>query len=393
VTRPVRLLSLALVAAAAVALPVGSAGAALPSGGVVAEGVGPPGITVGSPATPLVRRLHLVCLKPAPGNRARRCYTSLRHGLNYIQIDGSDRIEAVVFNEGAFRTRRGVGVGSRISAVEAAYGKRLSVRSNPTWTYIDLHQTIRGQKRVTSFLGRTKIGDIVQLFVARERRHLVKARLTPAGLQVSLTDFDPRVRFEISVSPSWGRITDDTEVGAVKVGDDGKATVTIPLTTPELARLIAIRPDGITSPITLNVFVEGFRRVMARVPVPLPAPPTMTIDRAVVSADVPGTLTITGLEPQGGYVVAAAWSCPAGPRGSEDPATVDDLPIATGAPVTAVLDVQQIEGGLFSFECAGDTPPATLPATLTLYRFGRRPGGRDVREKVATLDVTVARSP
>ena len=143
----------ALVLATAVC---GTAGAAIPASGVARDSVGPAGVTIGTPAAAAIARWHLVCAG-RPTEPVRRCFTSLRRGVNWVEIDGAGKVQALVWGEGAWRTQRGVGLGSRIGAVKAAYGRSLAVRTTPVWTYMSLRRTVRGQVRVTGFLGRTTV--------------------------------------------------------------------------------------------------------------------------------------------------------------------------------------------------------------------------------------------
>ena len=102
---------------------------------------------------------------------------------------------------------------------------------------------------------------------------------------------------------------------------------------------------------------------------------------------------MTGAEPEGRYELDAEWTCPAGGATGRRQGVEEDEITAppAGGTVVAAIDVSTINFGLFDEECAGPTPPATLPATLVLYRSGVARGGGDSRERAATLAVEVAR--
>ena len=60
-----------------------------------------------------------------------------------------------------------------------------------------------------AFLGRTKVGDIVQLYVLHERRQLIAAdpATVPSGqgFSIVLTDWEPRVAFPVELKLPWDR--------------------------------------------------------------------------------------------------------------------------------------------------------------------------------------------
>jgi hypothetical protein len=377
----------ALVLAAAVC---GAAQAAIPAGGVVRESAGPAGVTIGTPGATAIARWHLVCA----GRRSepvRRCFTSRRQAVNWVEIDGAGKVQALVWGEGAWRTRKGVGLGSRIAAVKAAYGRALTVRTTPVWTYMSLRRTVRGQIRVTGFLGRTKIGDVVQMYVTRERRRLL--RITPAtvpagaGFTVVLTDWGPREIIDFDVRLPWDQGFGE-DLGRVRIGRDGTARLAVG-PTGILAASLARRPPGTAGPVVARV-VGGDRR--ADVALALPAPPSLTVSAGTLPPDGTGTVTVTGAEPAGDYEVDAEWTCPAsGAKDRRQGVTADPLGAPAGGTVSGALDASGVNLGLFDEACAGPAPPGTLPATLVLYRLGFARGGAQARERVATTAVQVAR--
>ena len=368
----------------------GAAEAAIPASGVVQESAGPAGVTIGTPAAAAIARWHLVCAG-RPTEPVRRCYTSLRHGVNWVEIDGAGRVQALVWGEGAWRTRRGVGLGSRIGAVKAAYGRSLTVRTTPVWTYMSLRRTVRGQVRVTGFLGRTKVGDVVQMYVTRERRRLLSAVpaavAAGAGFAVTLTDWGPREIIDLDLRMPWDRGFGE-DLGRVRVARDGTARLAVGA-TGIVATTIARRPAGTTGPVVARI-VAGDRR--ATVTLALPVPPALAVTPGTLPADGAATATVTGAEPAGEYEVDAEWTCPAtGATGRRQGLADDPLGAPAGGTLTGVLDASGVNFGLFDEACAGPAPPEALPATLVLYRLGLGRGGATTRERVATAAVSVAR--
>jgi len=108
---PVVVLAAALLAAA-------PAQGAIPAGGAVVEGIGPSLGPIDTPGAALVKRLGLACAPASTGGATRRCYTSLDSALNYAEVNGGGKIDAWSFTTGAWRTPRGVGLGSSIAAIE-----------------------------------------------------------------------------------------------------------------------------------------------------------------------------------------------------------------------------------------------------------------------------------
>lgn len=377
----------ALVLATAVC---GPAQAAIPASGVVQEAAGPAGVTIGTPAATAIARWHLVCAGRA-SEPVRRCYTSLHRAVNWVEIDGAGKVQALVWGEGAWRTRRGVGLGSRIAAVKAAYGRALAVRATPVWTYMTLRRTVRGQVRVTGFLGRTKVGDVVQMYVTRERRRLLSVAppAVPAGggFAVVLTDWGPREIIDLDVRMPWDQGFGE-DLGRVRVGRDGTARLALG-GTGIVATSLARRPPGTTGPVVARI-VAGDRRTT--VALALPAPPSLSVSPGTLAADGTGTVTVAGAEPSGQYEVDAEWTCPAsGAKDRRQGVTADPLGTPAGGTLTGALDASGVNFGLFDEACAGSAPPETLPATLVLYRLGFRSGGASARERLATAAVAVAR--
>lgn len=368
----------------------GAAQAAIPASGVVRESAGPAGVTIGTPAAAAIARWHLVCAG-RPSEPVRRCFSSLRHAVNWVEIDGAGRVQALVWGEGAWRTRRGVGLGSRIGAVKAAYGRALTVRTTPVWTYMSLRRTVGGQVRVTGFLGRTKVGDVVQMYVTRERRRLLSAAPATvpagAGFAVVLTDWGPREIIDLDVRMPWDQGFGE-DLGRVRVGRDGTARLSVGA-TGILASTLARRPPGTAGPVVARI-VAGDRH--ATVALALPGPPALAVTPGTLPADGAATVTVTGAEPAGAYEVDAEWTCPAtGATGRRQGLETDPLGAPAGGTVTGTLDASGVTFGLFDESCAGPAPPVALPATLVLYRLGFARGGASARERVATAAVTVAR--
>jgi hypothetical protein len=368
----------------------GAGRAAIPSSGVVRESVGPAGVTIGTPAAAAIARWDLVCAG-RPTEPVRRCYTSLRRGLNWVEIDGAGKVQALVWGEGAWRTSRGVGLGSRIRTVKTAYGRALTVRTTPVWTYMSLRRKIRGQVRVTGFLGRTKVGDVVQMYVTRERRRLLStapaAVPAGAGFAVVLRDWGPRELIDLDVRMPWDQGFGE-DLGRVRVARDGTARLRVG-PTGSLAATLSRRPPGTTGPVTARI-VAGDRRTT--VALTLPAPPALTVSPGTLPPDGGVTVTVTGAEPAGRYEVDAEWTCPAtGARGRREGLDDDPLGAPAGGTLTGALDASGVNLGLFDEGCAGPAPPEALPATLVLHRLGLTRGGASARERVATAEVTVAR--
>ena len=377
----------ALVLATAVC---GTAGAAIPASGVARDSVGPAGVTIGTPAAAAIARWHLVCAG-RPTEPVRRCFTSLRRGVNWGEIDGAGKVQALVWGAGAWRTQRGVGLGSRIGAVKAAYGRSLTVRTTPVWTYMSLRRTVRGQVRVTGFLGRTKVGDVVQMYVTRERRRLLSAApaVVPAGagFAVVLRDWGPREIIDFDVRMPWDQGFGE-DLGRVRVARDGTARLRVGA-TGILASTLARRPPGTAGPVVARI-VGGERR--ATVTLQLPGPPALAVTPGTLPPDGAATVTVTGAEPAGSYEVDAEWTCPAtGAKGRREGLNDDPLGTPAGGTLTGPLDASGVNFGLFDEECAGPAPPDVLPAALVLYRLGFARGGASARERVATAPVTVAR--
>jgi hypothetical protein len=355
---------------------------AIPASGRVTAGVGPAFGPIGSSGAAAVARLHLRCGRRATGTAVRRCHDGLRRaGGGVLQLDGAGRVQAWTFSTGRWTTERGVGRGSTIAAVRRAYGSTLRVRRNRTWTYLDLTQTIAGQRRLTRFVGRTARGDIVTLSVARVRRSIIRPAqaLIPAGVDPVLRfiDFAPRATLRPEVRAPW--LSRPVDLGSVRTDARGAATLVV-ARGGALAQALAARPAGTPSPVTLGFGVAGVRRT-ATAQVALPAPPTLAYDLAVMSEATPGTITVRNPEPRTTYRLTAAWTCLDGSPGESADVSLDPIYSETGADTTAEADVGAIRGGLFNADCTGPVSPATHPVTFILSRdrggSGEVPGPLD----------------
>ena len=236
-----------VMAAAAIAC-AGSAQAAIPASGTVVEGIGPSVGRIGTSGAAVAGRLGLVCRPASVGGSTKRCFTSLSAALNYAEVEGSGKIEAWSFSDGSWRTPRGVGLGSSIAAVRAVYGARLSVRVTRVWTYMRLRRTVAGLPRVTFFLGRTKVGDVVQLAVWREHRQILRpvVAVTPAGrdLSIRLIDVAPKETWRVDVKAPWQEYA---TLPPVRTDARGNAIVVLPRRSGALAQILATRPAGTSS--------------------------------------------------------------------------------------------------------------------------------------------------
>lgn len=385
---------LAAVAAlcAAGLIAIGAATAAIPASGRAPAGVGPAFGRIGTSGTKVTAKLGLKCAPASRGSATRRCYNGLRDaGDGFVSINGAGKIEAWTFYTGRWKTGHGVGRGSTIAAVRAAYGKKLRVRRTKTWTYLDLRQTIAGQPRLTSFIGRTRYGDIVTLSIQRVRRDIIRPAqaVTPAGqdLVLRFIDFPPRETITPQASLT-GQIG-STTLPAIRTDARGAATLTLPRTGSALAQLLASRTAPGAAPLTLKVEVPGVTRRPTSVQVALPAPPTLSYDLPVMSSATPGTLRVAAPEPLTTYVVSAGWTCRDGTLGRAAEVTQDPLYSPDGADVTAAPDVDAIRGGLFNADCSGTPTPATARVTLTLSRSGTS-GDVTTLDPVGQITVTVS---
>jgi hypothetical protein len=229
------------------------------------------------------------------------------------------------------------------------------------------------------------------MYVTRERRRLLS--VTPAavpavaGFTAVLRDWGPREIIDLDLRMPWDRGFGE-DLGRVRVARDGTARLAVGA-TGIVAASIARRPPGTTGPVQARI-VAGDRR--ATVALALPAPPLLAVASGTLAADGTGTVTVTGAEPSGQYEVDGEWTCPAsGAEGRSEGVTPDPLGTPAGGTLTGALDASGVNFGLFDEACAGAAPPATLPATLVLYRLGVRSGGASARERVATAPVSVAR--
>ena len=375
-----------VVAVGAALMMAGAAQAAIPAGGTVVEGIGPSFGRIGTSGAAVRARFGLACAPASVGGATRRCFNSLSSAVNYAEVDGAGKVDAWSFNTGAWKTPRGVGIGSRIAAVPAAYGRRLKVRRTPVWTYMTLRRTVGGQPRVTLFLGRTKVGDVVQLAVYREWRLILRPVLavTPEGRDVAvrLLDAAPRETWQVDVKAPWQKYT---TLPKVRADRKGNATVVLSRRGGTLAQILAVRPPGTASPVTLTFRVRGVNTTTtATARVALPPPPTLTYSQSVISEAAPGTITVAAMEPAAAYSLTAEWVCPSGATGSSDDATIDPIFSTRGPDQTAAVDAESIRNDVFSPDCAGDPGPATVPVTFVLWRSS---------ERVAQITVPLSGAP
>lgn len=362
--------------------------AAMPPSGRVTTGAGPAFAPIGAPGAAAAARLRLHC-----GRRSLRTGVRSCHGAGAtLQIDGAGRVASWTFAAGRWRTERGVGRGSRVAAVRRAYAGRLRVRSTRRWTYLDLVRTVGGTRRLTRFAARAPHGRVTTLSVARLRGNLLQADAAPTpadrDLVLRLVDFAPRARLVPRVGAPWtGRPLD---LAPVRTDRRGNATVVL-ARAGTLADVLASRPAGTASPVTLSLSVAGGRRTV-RAQVALAAGASLTYDQAVMSEAAPGTLTVRSPEPRTAYALTARWTCLDGSADeavgvSEDPIYSED-----GADVAVTVDVGAVRGGLFNADCTGAATPATYPVTLVL---SRNPAGPDAEvpgplDAVAQIRVTLS---
>ena len=382
------------VAAAALAVASAPAVAAIPASGTIIEGIGTSAVPIGTPVGVAKAKWGLVCPRPSGGTSSTRCYSSLNRAINWLDVNGARRIETLVWGEGGWRTRRGIGLGSRIAAAKAAYGRSLHVRANATWTYMTLRRTVRGEVRVTGFTGRTKVGDIVQIYVTRERRRLLRvepaAVAAGAGFAGVMTDWSPRQIYDAELRMPWDQGF-GADLSRIRTKADGSARLAVGA-TGVLAGVLARRPAGTTAPVTAWLIVGGRSGRTVRFTLGLPPPPTIALTSGTLPPDGAVTLSVNGAEPAGQYEVDAEWTCPAtGAKGRVQSLQDDPIGTPAGGSLSGALDTSSVTYALFDEACAGGSPPATLPATLVLLRFGESRGGSTTRERVATLPVTVSR--
>ncbi len=273
--------------------------------------------------------------------------------------------------------------------MRGAYGSSLRVRRNRTWTYLDLGQTVAGQRRVTRFVGRTSGGAIVALSVARVRRDIIRPAqpLTDAGQDPVLRfiDFAPRATLRPEVRAPW--LARPLELGALRTDARGAATLVL-ARGGVLTEVLGGRPAGTASPVTLTFAVAGVRRT-ATAQVALPPPPTLAYDLPVMSEESPGTITVRNPEPRTGYRLTAAWTCLDGTPDQVADASIDPIHSDTGADTTAVADVGAIRGGLFNADCTGEESPATHPVTFVLSRDPGDPDSEEPGPLEAVARITV----
>ena len=246
---------------------------------------------------------------------------------------------------------------------------------------MSLRRTVRGQVRVTGFLGRTKVGDVVQMYVTRERRRLLSrgAGRRPGGRR--LRRGPHRLGAEGAHRPRT--------CGCRGTGASARTSGACAWRATAPRRLAGGRhrdrwPTHARAPARRARTGRSWRgssRATAarRSTLALPGPPALAVTPGTLPADGAATVTVTGAEPAGEYEVDAEWTCPAtgatGRRQGLEPTTRWARP--PGGTLTGVLDASGVNFGLFDEACAGPAPPEALPATLVLYRFGVGRGGGD----------------
>ncbi len=373
----------------------GPANAKIPATGTVLEGIGPAAIPIGSTEARMRARWgRLVCrpIAGSPGAGAspeRRCFNSLNRALSWVEMEGDGRVAGFVWLEPGWKTTRGVGVGSRIAQVTRAYGRRAKVRRTPVWTYIEVVRKVHGQTRVTGFVGRTKVGDIVNMYVIRRHLRIVTPQLAvvPAGapIEVALSDFAPANRVELEISLPW--LTRPEIVGDALIGPDFSGHVVIP-GNGRVASLLARRPAGTTGPVKARLReAHGGTTPWIVVRLELPPPPTIVLAASPLSATVARSATLNGLEAGGSYSLTAEWTCPTSGALRSGSASVDEIPFLVGGGSAVVaVDSPRFGSDIFGSSCV-DMTTAQLPVTLVLSRGS--PTGSP--ERSATLLTAVTR--
>ncbi len=385
-----------LAATAASWVATGPARAAIPARGTVIEGIGPAALPIGSTEARMRARWGRLVCRPVAGFGAdaspeRRCYNSLRRALSWIDLEGDRRVAGFTWTEPGWKTTRGVGVGSRIAQVTRAYGRRSMIRRTPVWTYFEIVRKVRGQTRVTGFIGRTKVGDIVTMYVVRRRLEIVRpqpAVLPPgAPLDIALMDFPPLARVELEIKLPW--LTRPETIGETRIGRNGIGRLLIP-SGGTVASLLARRPAGTTGTVRARIRQRAaLRPQWVNLGLQVPAPPSIVTAPGPLSGDVAGSVTLNGLEAQGRYTLTAEWTCPSSGAPESRNATTDLIPMLEGGGSQVVaVDSPTFAFAMFGSVCAGPAPPAQLPVTLVLSRATQ---GSAPLERSATLVTAVSR--
>ena len=244
---------------------------------------------------------------------------------------------------------------------------------------------------MTGFLGRTKVGDVVQMYVLHERRRLLATdpATVPSGqgFSVVLTDWLPREPVEIEIRMPWDTGSARAS-GKVAVGRDAKGRRRV-AATGLLAGLLARRPAGTPEPGRRAGRHRQRRRRPPHDRAHSRCRPADDRRRRRPSCRPTATtqLTVSGAEPSGRYELDAEWTCPARrrPAAARASSRTRSRRRWAGRSPRAV-DASTVNFGLFDEACAGATPPDSLPATLVLYRVGEgRGSASSSRERVATV--------
>ena len=385
-----------ITALAAACVTAGPAHAKMPATGTAIEGIGPAAIPIGSTEARMQARWGRLVCRPVAGavgagaSPERRCFNSLRRALSWVEVEGDRRVAGFSWLEPGWKTTRGVGVGSRIAQVTRAYGRSAKVRRTRVWTYIEVVRKVGGETRVTGFTGRTKVGDIVSMYVVRRHLRIVRPdrAVWPSGapIAVALVDFPPSNRIELEIKLPWLRSPEI--VGDALIGRDFSGRVLIP-GNGRVASLLARRPVGTTAPVPARIReAHGASAPWVDVSLELPPPPTMVLAASPLSGTVPGSVTLNGLEPGGSYTLTAEWICPVSGAMRSGPASVNEIPFLQGGGSQDVaVDSPGLASAMFASDCVDAPPPPQLPATLVLSRTP--PAG--AAERSATLVTAVTR--
>ena len=187
----------------------GTAAAAPPSSAVLVTGVGVAGVSIGSPVAQVKRAWGVRCFAARPGEGDGSCQGITKVGgalyIAQVSFDQNGKVTAVTARDPRWRTRGGVGAGMTIARLRAAYGARLDARVTRVWSYFEVPSTVGGQRRLTSFLGRTKVGDVVSVTITNDTPRVLRATARPGGgMTVTGTGFSPLADYDLRVSVPWG---------------------------------------------------------------------------------------------------------------------------------------------------------------------------------------------
>ena len=349
----------------------GSGRAAFPTSATVREGVGGGGVTIGMPIAQAVRTWNLKCPRSRPGDGLRDCQmvSGGRRFVQQVGVDQLGRVSSVTFRDPGFRTSRGIALGDRIAKLRSAYGSKLRSRITRVWSYFELDRRVGGQLRRTSFLGRTKVGDVVEFTVAQVRKpRLALSRPADGGLVVALTGWFPLADVPLTLSLGSDPLSRSVELGTGRTDRRGALAFRDPPfgVVDELAARRVPVTATVRAPELYDSLVKRSPRVRATVlitTVPTPPPPTLTVAPSRASGpDASVAVSLTG--GAGLFVLVARWTCGADPPVEM---SVETLP---GSSTTSV-SLQFLRSARFSPACVGATPPAELPLTLVLRSEGQ----------------------